>query len=164
MSEGIIFSGNGVCVADSKGRFALPLEMRKTLVTSSADNKLCLTIHPQLPCAVGFGLSHKQWLEDQVVEMERAALEKGVAFNAEAERETRFADLEDLNFDSGGRFFMPADIRDMMNIDDAVVFVGASRHIQMWSPETFLASDGRTPRARHTVEKFLAERKAGKRK
>ena len=164
MSEGIIFSGNGVCVADSKGRFALPLEMRKTLIASSADNKLFMTVHPDLPCAVGFGFSHKQWLEDQVVEMERAALEKGLPFNADAERENRFADVEGLNFDSGGRFSMPDDICEILDIDDAVVFIGASRHIQMWRPETFLASEGRTPRARYTVEKFLAERKTGRRK
>lgn len=164
MSEAIIFSGNGICAADGKGRFALPLEMRKAVIASSADNKLCLTLHGELPCAIGFGLSHKQWLEDQVVEMERSAREKGVAFDAEAEREARFADLEDLNFDSGGRFFMPPDIKDMMGITDAIVFVGASRHIQMWDPETLLKSEGRSPRVRHAVEKFLKEGKAGARK
>lgn len=161
MSEGIIFSGNGICVADGKGRFALPLEMRKAMKASSGDTKLCLTVHGQLPCAIGFGLSHKQWLEDQVVEMERVAREKGTEFDAEAEREARFADLEDLNFDDGGRFFMPPDIKDMMGITDCIVFVGTSRHIQMWNPEKLLASEGRSPRVRHAVEKFMAERKAG---
>lgn len=161
VSEGIIFSGNGICVADGKGRFALPLEMRKAVKSSSGENKLCLTIHNQLPCAIGFGLSHKQWLEEQVVEMERAAREKGADFDAEAEREARFADMEDLNFDDGGRFFMPPDIKDMMGITDTVVFVGASRHIQMWDPQALLASEGRSPRVRHAVERFLAERAAG---
>ena len=164
MSEGIIFSGNGICSADSKGRFALPLDMRKAIITSSADNKLCLTLHSDLPCAIGFGLSHKQWLEDQVVEMERSARENGTAFDAEAEREARFADLEDLNFDSGGRFFMPPDIKEMMGITDTIVFVGASRHIQMWDPQTLLDSEGRSPRVRHAVQKFLADRKAGAKK
>lgn len=165
VSEGIIFSGNGICTADGKGRFSLPLDMRKVVKASSgAENRLCLTIHNHLPCAIGFGLSHKQWLEDQVVEMERLAREKGQAFDAEAEREARFADMEDLNFDDGGRFFMPPDIRDMMGIGDAVVFVGASRHIQMWDPKTLLASEGRSPRVRLAVEKFLAEREAGGRK
>ena len=164
MSEGIIFSGNGICSADSKGRFALPLDMRKAIITSSADNKLCLTLHSDLPCAIGFGLSHKQWLEDQVVEMERSARENGTAFDAEAEREARFADLEDLNFDSGGRFFMPPDIKEMMGITDTIVFVGASRHIQMWDPQTLLDSEGRSPRVRHAVQKFLADGKAGAKK
>ena len=164
MSEGIIFSGNGICVADAKGRFALPLDMRKAVKASSGETKLCLTLHGELPCAIGFGLSHKQWLEDQVVEMERSAREKGADFDAEAEREARFADLEDLNFDDGGRFFIPQDIKDMLGITDAVVFVGASRHIQMWDPRALLASEGRSPRVRHAVERFLAERDAGGKK
>ena len=42
MSEGIIFSGNGVCVADSKGRFALPLEMRKTAAAVSVVENLVI--------------------------------------------------------------------------------------------------------------------------
>ncbi len=161
MSEGIIYSGYGICVADGKGRFALPLDMRKAVKASSADTKLCLTLHAELPCAIGFGLSHKQWLEDQVVEMERAARERGEGFDGEAEREARFADLEDLNFDDGGRFFMPADIRDMMGIGDTVVFVGIGRHIQMWDPRALLASEGRSARVRHAVEKFMAEREQG---
>lgn len=158
MSEGIIYSGNGICAADAKGRFALPLDMRKAVKASSGETKLCLTIHGDLPCAIGFGLSHKQWLEEQVGEMERSAREKGAAFDAEAEREARFADLEDLNFDDGGRFFMPQDIKDMLGISDVVVFVGAGRHIQMWDPTALLASEGRSPRVRHAVERFMADR------
>lgn len=161
MSGDIIFSGNGICAADGKGRFALPLDMRKAVKASSGENRLCLTIHTQLPCAIGFGLSHKQWLEQQVIEMERAARDRGEAFDAEAEREARFADMEDLNFDDGGRFVMPPDIREMMGITDAIVFVGTSRHIQMWDPQTLLDSDGRSPRVRHAVQRFLAERAAG---
>ncbi|MPT47576.1 MAG: division/cell wall cluster transcriptional repressor MraZ [Sphingobium sp.] len=161
MSGDIIFSGNGICVADGKGRFALPLDMRKAVKASSGENRLCLTIHTQLPCAIGFGLSHKQWLESQVLEMERAARDRGESFDAEAEREARFADMEDLNFDDGGRFIMPPDIRDMMGITDAIVFVGTSRHIQMWDPQSLLDSEGRSPRVRHAVQRFLAERAAG---
>ncbi|MGD9811214.1 MAG: division/cell wall cluster transcriptional repressor MraZ [Sphingobium sp.] len=148
-------------MADAKGRFALPLDMRKAVKASSGETKLCLTLHTDLPCAIGFGLSHKQWLEEQVVEMERAAREQGAAFDAEAAREARFADLEDLNFDDGGRFFMPPDIKEMLGIGDTMVFVGASRHIQMWDPKTLLASEGRSPRVRHAVERFLAERGQG---
>ena len=68
MAEGIIFSGHGICAADGKGRFALPLEMRKAVRQSSGDsNKICLSLHPEHDCAIGFGLSHKEWLEGQVL-------------------------------------------------------------------------------------------------
>jgi MraZ protein len=161
VAEGIIYSGSAISVADSKGRFVLPLEMRKLLKASSGETKLCLSIHATLKCAVGFGLSHKQWLEEEVVEMERTAREQGRDFDGDAERERRFADVEDLNFDDGGRFFLPADIKRLIGIDDVVVFSGVSRYIQMWEPETLLASEGRSPRLRAKVEAFLEERKTG---
>ena len=161
VSEGIIYSGSAISVADSKGRFVLPLEMRKLLKHSSGDNKLCLSIHSALPCATGFGLSHKAWLESDVLEMERTARERGLPFDGDAEREARFADLEDLNFDDGGRFFLPADIKALIGIDDVIVFSGVSRYIQMWEPAKLLASEGRSPRLRAKVEAFLAERAAG---
>lgn len=161
MAEGIIYSGSAISVADSKGRFVLPLDMRKLLKHSSNDNKLCLSVHTSLPCAIGFGLSHKQWLEDEVLEMERAARERGLSFDGDAEREARFADLEDLNFDDGGRFFLPADVKALIGIDDVIVFSGVSRYIQMWEPTKLMASEGRSPRLRAKVEAFLAERAAG---
>lgn len=162
MSEGVIYSGHGIGTADSKGRFALPLEMRKAVKQSSGENKLCLTLHhDDLPCAVGFGLSHKQWLENEILAEQRSARERGEDFDAEAAREKHFADLEDLNFDDGGRFFMPEDIKQMMGITDAIVFVGLGVHIQMWDPKALLASEGRSRRVRNMVEQFLAERGKG---
>lgn len=161
VSDGIIYTGHGICTADGKGRFSLPLDMRKAVKTSSGENKLCLGLHPELPCALGFGLSHKLWLEQDVVDRQRAARERGEVFDAEAERERHFADLEDLNFDDGGRFFLPDDIRQMLGIGDTVVFVGIGVHIQLWDPEVLLKSDGRSRRVRHSVEQFLAGRGAG---
>lgn len=149
-------------VADSKGRFVLPLDMRKALKQSSGETKLCLTIDKSLKYAICYGLSHKQWLEDQIVEKERNALEKGIDYDGDADREAHFADLEDLNFDDGGRFFVPADIRRLLGIEDAIVFSGISRHIQIWEPRAFLASEGRSPRLRIKVEEFLASREGGK--
>lgn len=157
MSEGVIFSGHGICTADGKGRYALPLDMRKAVKASSRDaQKLCLTLHPEHDCAIGFGLSHKEWLENQILADAQAARERGEAFDDEAAREKYFPDLEDLNFDDGGRFFMPDDIKAMMGIRDAVLFVGTGRHIQMWAPEKYRDYKGRSRRVLHAVEQFLA--------
>lgn len=163
MSEGVFFSGHDISVADGKGRFALPLEMRKATRQSSGDsNKLCITLHPEHDCAVGFGLSHKYWLEDQILEEQRSARSRGEAFDDEAAREKLFPDLEDLNFDDGGRFFLPDDIRGMMGIGDVALFVGTGRNIQIWAPEKYLEYKGRSRRVVYAVEQFLAGNGAGK--
>lgn len=162
VSEGIIYSGHGIGTVDGKGRFALPLDMRKSVKHSSGENKLCLTLHPEdLSCAIGFGLSHKHWLESEIAADQSAARERGEEFDAEAAREKHFADLEDLNFDDGGRFFMPDDIKQMMGITDAIVFVGLGVHIQMWDPRTLLESGRGTRRVRNMVEQFLADQAKG---
>lgn len=157
MSEGVFFSGHDISVADGKGRFVLPLDMRKATRQSSGDaNKLCITLHPEHDCAVGFGLAHKQWLEDQVTADQQAARARGEAFDDEAAREKFFPDLEDLNFDDGGRFFMPEDIKGMMGIGEVALFVGTGRHIQIWAPEKYLEYKGRSRRVVYAVEQFLA--------
>jgi MraZ protein len=163
LAEGIIFSGHGICAADGKGRFALPLEMRKAVRQSSGDsNKICLSLHPQHDCAIGFGLSHKDWLEGQVLADQQAARGRGETFDDEAAREKYFPDLEDLNFDDGGRFFMPDDIKGMMGIGETALFVGTGRHIQIWAPEKYLEYKGRSRRVIYAVEQFLAGKGASK--
>ena len=157
VAEGVIYSGHGICTADGKGRLALPLDMRKAIKQSSGDtNRLCITLHPENDCALGFGLSHKHWLESQILADQQAARERGEAFDDEAAREKYFPDLEDLNFDDGGRFFMPDDIKSMMGFGESVLFVGTGRHIQIWAPEKYRAYQGRSRRVLHAVEQFLA--------
>ena len=107
-------------------------------------------------CAIGFGLSHKSWLEQQVLADQQAARERGEAFDDEAAREKYFPDLEDLNFDDGGRFFMPEDIKGMMGIGETALFVGTGRHIQIWAPEKYLEYKGRSRRVVYAVEQYLA--------
>lgn len=161
MAESIIYSGNAISVADSKGRFALPLEMRKLVRQSSGANSLYLSVDFDMRFAIGYGLSHRDYLDAKIEEKERIALGRGDDFDIDHERELLFADLKEVNFDDGGRFFLPDDIRAMLSIEDALVFIGVGRHMQIWEPRAVLESKGRTPRLRFAVETFLAERAAG---
>lgn len=157
VDEGIIYSGSAISVADSKGRFALPLEMRK-MVRQSSEGKttLCLAPHHDLKCAVGFGISHKKWLQADVLEQERVARDKGQPFDLAQEMRRRLTDVEDLNFDDGGRFFVPDDIKEIQGFERAIVFAGVGIHIELWDPKTLLDSGACTPRLRRNVELFLS--------
>ena len=117
MSDVILYSGNAFSVADGKGRFVLPLEMRKLVRQASGDeNRLCLSVHMDNGCATGFGLSHKRFLFDEVAELERLAREANRPFNGDLERENRLGTIEDVNFDDGGRFFLHPDIKEEAGI------------------------------------------------
>lgn len=162
MSDVYLYSGNLFSVADGKGRFVLPLEMRKLVKQSSdGDNRLCLSIHPGNGCATGFGLSHKRFLFDEVDELERMAREAGRDFDGDQERENRFGTIEDVNFDDGGRFFMHPDVKEEAGISDVMFFYGVGRYIQMWDPKRLLDSSGRPALIRNKVQRWLDAREAG---
>jgi hypothetical protein len=93
---------------------------------------------------------------------QQAARGRGEAFDDEAAREKYFPDLEDLNFDDGGRFFMPEDIKGMMGIGETALFVGTGRHIQIWAPEKYLEYKGRSRRVVYAVEQYPARARQGR--
>ncbi|MGV3769149.1 MAG: division/cell wall cluster transcriptional repressor MraZ [Sphingobium phenoxybenzoativorans] len=161
MSGVNLFSGNAFSVADSKGRFVLPLDMRKMVkAASGGDNRLCIDLLEKHRCAKGFGTSHKAEMEDEIVKNAEAARNRGDAYDADTARELAFSSLEELNFDDGGRFFPPADIKEFCGIDDAIMFLGVGRFIQMWKPEAYLEYPAAREVIKARVVKFLAEREA----
>lgn len=159
MSGNILFSGNAFSVADSKGRFVLPLDMRRLIkLSSGSDNRLCVATHDKHECAIAFGLSYKDKLEQEIVDAERSAMALGAAYDADAAREAIFPQIEEANFDDGGRFFLPSEIREECGINDAIFFVGVSRYIQIWAPERYLQSEGRPALLKNKVLRFQSDR------
>ena len=162
VSDVILYSGNAFSVADGKGRFVLPLEMRKLVTQASGgQNRLCLSVHMDNGCATGFGLSHKIHLFEEVEKLEQQAYEAGRPFNADLERENRLGTIEDVNFDDGGRFFLHPDIKEEAQIDDAIFFYGVGRYFQIWKPEALVASPGRPALIRNKVQRWIDARAAG---
>lgn len=161
VSDVILYSGNAFSVADGKGRFVLPLEMRKLVKQASGgDNRLCLSVHMDNGCATGFGLSHKQFLFDEVAELERLAREANRPFNGDLERENRLGTIEDVNFDDGGRFFLHPDIKEEAGITDVAFFYGVGRYFQLWKPEALIESPDRPALIRNKVKRWLDARAA----
>ncbi|WP_336959275.1 division/cell wall cluster transcriptional repressor MraZ [Sphingobium aquiterrae] len=163
MSGDIHFSGNAFSVADGKGRFVLPLEMRKLVRKSSSDEpRLRVALHEKHGCAIGFGLSYEIALEQEISQAARLAMETGRDYDADAAREAIFPLIENANFDDGGRFSLSEDMREECGIDDVLFFVGVSRYIQIWSPQRYLESEGRPELLKNKVRRFLAEREGGR--
>lgn len=162
MSEVILYTGNAFSVADGKGRFVLPLEMRRQVkLSSGGDTTLCLSVHGGNPCAIGFGESHRNFLFAEVEELAREARAAGRDYNADLELERRLGTIEDVNFDDGGRFFLHPDIKEEYGITDAAFFYGVGRYIQIWKPETLVDSVDRPDLIRNKVRRWLDQRAAG---
>ena len=160
VSDIILFTGNAFSVADGKGRFVLPLEMRRQVkLSSGGETRLYLSVHGDNPCATGFGESHRRFLFTEVEELSREARAQGRDYNADLER--RLGTIEEVNFDEGGRFAMHPDIKDEYGITDAVFFYGVGRYIQIWKPETLAESKDRPELIRNKVRRWLDQRAAG---
>ncbi len=162
MSDVILYTGNAFSVADGKGRFVLPLEMRRQVkLSSNSETTLFLSVHGGNPCATGFGESHRRFLFSEVEELAREARAAGRDYDADLELERRLGTIEPVNFDEGGRFFMHPDIKEEYGIEDAVFFYGVGRYIQIWKPETLVDSQDRPDLIRNKVRRWLDQRAAG---
>ncbi|MDX3901381.1 MAG: division/cell wall cluster transcriptional repressor MraZ [Sphingobium sp.] len=157
----ILYTGNAFSAADGKGRFVLPLEMRRQVkLSSGGENRLCVSLHIENGCATGFGESHRAFLFDEVDELEREARAAGRPFNGDLERELRLGMIEDVNFDEGGRFALSADIRAEIGITDTAFFYGVGRYFQIWKPEALVESPDRPALIRNKVRRWLDSRAA----
>ncbi len=161
MADVILYTGNAFSVADGKGRFVLPLEMRRQVkLSSGGETTLYLSVHHDNPCAVGFGDSHRRFLFEEVEDLAREARAAGRDYHADLELERRLGTIEPVNFDDGGRFFLHPDIKDEYGVTDTLFFYGVGRYIQMWKPETLVDNKDRPELIRNKVRRWLDQRDA----
>ena len=161
VASSILFSGNAFSLADGKGRFVIPLDMRKQVkLGSDNENRLVTSFHGKHPCATGFGTIFRQQQEDAITAHALAAMNRGEDYDEDGEREKLFPLMDEVNFDDGGRFFLPEDLKEVSGISDAIFFVGVSRYIQMWNPASYEASPSGHELLKAKCRRFLAEREA----
>lgn len=135
------YSGQAYSPAGDKGRFVLPPDFRRAVKDSSGGQKtLCLARHHTWKCLVGFGLSHEDQLEEQLVYEEEMAVRAGQPFDRDRRRITLFG-YRKVPFDDSGRFIMPEALRRRANIQSGLFFNGMGRFFAIWSPEQ-LAAEG----------------------
>lgn len=163
MSEGPVrYNGREVTLKGGGDRFVLPPEFRR-LVRQSSDGQrvLCLQIHPDRPCLMGFGLSRKSELEAQIDKEEANAIALGSAFNRE-DREIDLFSFETFPFDDSGRFVLPADFIEHAGIGDRLYFQGAGPNFLIYSPEVIDALGDDQATLKRNCAGAMARLKAGK--
>ncbi|MCB2088013.1 MAG: division/cell wall cluster transcriptional repressor MraZ [Sphingomonadaceae bacterium] len=127
------FSGQAYSPQGDKGRFVLPPLFRKAVRDSSDGRVLCLAKHERWNCLVGFGLSRKPELEEQLDREERIAIETGKDFDRDLRAMQLFGFVE-VPFDDSGRFVMPDHLTTLGKVEDGLYFQGAGRFFTIWNP------------------------------
>lgn len=158
------YSGQAYSPAGDKGRYTLPPLFRKAVKESSDGRVLCLAKHDRWQCLLGFGLSRKQELYDQLDREEERALRMGRDFDYDT-RTSQLFGFNEVPFDDSGRFVMPEHLRSLAGIEDGLYFQGAGRFFTIWNPAALKAMGPEWEAAQAACESLLAEADAkGKRK
>lgn len=161
-----VFKGQATSALDSKGRFSLPVLFRTVLAqTCDAAGLVQLRADPDRPYLSLFGDQMLTVFQADIDDQARIAATRGDAFDREMVDAEFFGSIEEASIDAGGRFTLPAKLRDPYGISDGVFMIGAARIVQLWSPERFLASEPKNRIHVTACEQFLSElnaRRGGK--
>ncbi len=137
-SEPAGYIGQGLALKSDKDRFVLPAKLRSTIADRSGEKVLCLALHEQWPCLMGFGLDHARRIPEILEQEAKDARDFGRPFDRAA-RELLLSDFEGAPFDGSGRFIMPPVSAELGGISDMIYFQGATSYITVWDPRTLLA-------------------------
>jgi len=138
----VIFSGQGFSPKGDKDRFVLPAAFRKAVTESSAGkNLLLVSKHATWPCLIGYGLSRREGLLAQIDREEEMASRAGQPFDRDMRYFQLFDDVE-IGFDNSGRFVIPAHLRKLAGIGEAIYAQGAGPFFTLWAPEVLSQQDG----------------------
>jgi MraZ protein len=156
------YNGQAYSLAGEKGRFVLPPEFRKAVKESSGGSRtLCLASHGKFDCLIGFGLSRREQLNQQLDREEERAIRMGDAgFDRDVRAQQLFG-FSQLPFDDSGRFVMPEHLRELGNVGDGLFFQAAGDFFFVWNPEELARMGPEWKSAQAACAKLMASAKKG---
>lgn len=116
---------------DKKGRVSVPAPFRAT-VSSSHFPGIVLYRPLNLPCIEGADIAFLEQLSDRLYgdfgpfDAKQMAVATAI-----------LAGASQLSFDPEGRVMLPADMREVANIETSATFVGIGRKFQIWDSEAY---------------------------
>jgi MraZ protein len=139
----VTYTGQGFSPKGDKDRYVLPATFRSRVTESSGNqNLLLVTLHPVYNCLVGYGTSHRDRQARLIDARAEAAYLAGEEFNPDSAN-AAFGDAVEVTYDNSGRLIIPAHLRQIAGIDEAIYFHGFRDTFLMWSPQVLEAETDR---------------------
>ncbi len=135
------YAGAGLASIDAKGRVTLPSDIRDVVFASSGDQKVCIAMHEDLDCLVGFGGEERERKISDIDFQWQSAVQAGRDFNSEEAAVADYSLTFWANCEASGRFVLNPDLREMAGIEGRAFFYGAGRNFCIWNPDLFLQAD-----------------------
>ena len=141
MGERRFYSGGVLGGIDAKGRLALPAPFRQVVETRGETRTLFLRPHPTLPCLLAYDSAYVSKLSDSFERVDDRLFEETDGADAQASRAREvFGSLEEVTFDSTGRFGIAPFLKARAGLDGEVYYHGTNNAFEIWAPEKALES------------------------
>jgi MraZ protein len=117
---------------DAKGRLAVPLRQRESLLAQS-QGCVVITIDTQSRCLTLYPLPEWERIEAEIQSLP--------ALNPAVKRFQRLmlGYAADIELDGSGRVLLPQSLRDYAHLEKKVVLVGQGNKLELWSEDQWLA-------------------------
>lgn len=115
---------------DGKGRVSVPASFRHALAQERFQGVILVPSF-KFEALEAFGMSQMEKILTSVENLDMFSEEQDDLKTA------LFAAAKELNFDSDGRILIPETMREMFNLNDQAIFVGAGRSFQIWDPAAY---------------------------
>ncbi len=127
-----MFRGNNEINIDAKGRMAIPVRYRDTLMELCGGD-LVATVNLQDKCLSIYPLPKWKEIETDIAEMP--------ALRAETRRIQLLliGHARDLELDGNGRVLIPPELRVYAGLDKKVMLVGQSHRLELWDSSVWSA-------------------------
>jgi MraZ protein len=158
VTERELFAGQGLSAIDAKGRVAIPACLRVTLETNSEARAVVIARHPESPCITGYDRGWLKELNRRIEREEERERTAGREFDYFAKSRRAFGQVEDVPFDSSGRFILPPFFKHKGQLTDLALFFGSGQFFEIWNPRLLLENPSLNPDAADSAEYYMREK------
>jgi MraZ protein len=158
VSDRELFSGYGLSPIDTKGRVAIPPDLRATIEANSAERILMISEHDCDPCLIGYDRGWANLLAEEIARDETLERTAGRVFDRSNTRRRAFSITERLPFDTSGRFVLNGFLRDDMKLTNFAFFAGVGHVFEVWDPQTLLDATNVDDRLKRACRWHLAQK------
>jgi MraZ protein len=153
-----LFQGYAVNGIDAKGRVAIPAPLRASIEQNGDGRFVTIARHESAPCLVGYDRGWSRFLREQLRTDESAERASGRSFDRHNANRRAFGLVEEVPYDSSGRFILPGFMRDKAQLSDTAFFFGTGDTFEIWSPKLLLATPGVDEEMKEVVAWLLSQR------
>jgi MraZ protein len=162
VSDRQLYKGHVLNAIDAKGRVAIPASLRAAMERNGGEGRtLTLSVHPQDPCLAGYDRGWSNLLHDRLEREENRERDAGRDFDYHNSNRRAFGVVDEVPYDSSGRFILPPFFRVKAKLDDLALFVGTGNTFEIWNPRLILETFSIDEATREMAAFLLAERGAG---